>query len=240
MFAMCVEGDEERRLWATDQTLRGSGFSRGALEAISAASQLSRPKAMLEAVGGQDFHWPWFEEWHQRFSEEKKWPSFPAWSWFEEGPYQVKTVRETLGEMSVSSMKLLAKEAGVDLVGARLADDVRKALARKVKWNQISHVAADINAGMAHRHAQKQLEAKCQILAATVMYRAHNLFRHGQIAELLANFACGKSPIKRKVRLEPDDNPISRRLAKGFVFDPEDGSNLPPFFPGDRTGLRTA
>lgn len=227
--------DDERYAQATREVLEKSKMSASAVALLGARSQPLTKHDVLGTVGEADFSWPWFDEWLDTFSAERKWPSAPAWSWFEAPPDELRTVREVVGQMTVSALKAAAAKRNIDLGDAKLVDDLRKLLARKLKWADVEEAAAAMNQKRLAVLAKKQLDAKCQLLAMSINSRAHHIFRHAQICELLD----APTIRKYKVKIEADDNAFSRRLAKEWIFNPKRNSNLPPFFPGDRSSIET-
>ncbi len=78
----------------------------------------------------------------------------------------------------------------------------------------------------------KRADAKRILLIASIAHCAWMLYRFDQVCDLIS------STSRRRVSLDVEGaDPIAKKLAKTWIFDPSCSENLPPFFPGDCTGI---
>lgn len=78
----------------------------------------------------------------------------------------------------------------------------------------------------------KQAGAKRMLLVASIAHSAFMLFRFEQVCDVI------NTTRMRKVALNTTlSDPVAIELSRNWVFDSSNNSNLPPFFPGDCTGI---
>lgn len=157
----------------TQDILKGSTLSDQTIIAISVAAETENLKALEQALGDEDFSWPWFDKTKAAFDAAEVWPDLAGWSWFEGDPDPLETPNET----------------------------------------------------------KKRRRAKRVLLISSIQTRFYNTQRHEQLAMMVIDMGC-------TVTLVIND-PAVDVVVRNYHFDPDDSKNVPPFFPGDTTSLKS-
>jgi len=221
----------ERR--AVEEILAGSRIPKSLWPKIAHIASRGGRDCLLPVLGAEDFHWPWFDQWRARFEADTKWPE--CWECFEDDAPPYRKVGDVLRVLTAPKLRALARELGIDMGDAKKVDEMRVVLVRKVKWDSVARIAAGMNAEAQAKVLKQRIRAKRELLARSIASRAYSLHRHGQIVDLLNDVGP-----KWTVLLEDIKGcPIAKQLRKGWRFNTADTTNLPPFFPGDRTSIRT-
>jgi hypothetical protein len=249
---------DEDLLWriAAHQILRGSTILH-LWPAITKASQGESGRAwyrsnLEDILGLNDFDWPWYDEWMRVFQEKNDYPDRTFRYEFEppaapvEPLYQKKNDVLIGGKdchgMTVTELRTLAKAHGIGLEGATKKEEIGKVLARKIQWDDVREWAEAKNKEHEQQTRINRIRAKQNLLSLMLVFRFYNLYRHWQIADLLRE----RTVTKRKpyleigpVRSSSRNRKFVREFIKDWKFDPNNRENLPPFFPGDGTEIRT-
>ncbi|WP_415034921.1 hypothetical protein [Azonexus sp.] len=220
-------------LQAAEHILVGSKIPKALWKEIADAAVFGGRDSLLSFLGCNDFDWPWFDEWKERFEITGEWPE--AWVDYEYGPASYKKVSDVLRSLTAPKLRSLARDLNISIVGVKKVAELRFALVRKVKWAQVADIAAGLSREAELGAARARVTAKRTMLAGAIAHRANNLYRYDQIVELLSS-----DIIKWRVCLDDLKScPVAKKLAKGWSFPPENKMRLPPLFPGDWTGIRT-
>jgi hypothetical protein len=180
-----------------------------------------------------DFSWPWFDEWHANFIQSKKWPQHPpGWSWYEANAV-MPTAADAVRSMPKPDLLALAILKNIDNPAKLKVTELRALLIEKVRRSDVVPIlellAEKSQAGI----TAKRAEAKRMLLVVSIMHCAFMFFRFEQVCDLIS---CTSG---RTVSLDTStSDPLAKKFAKTWVFDPRSTVNLPPFFPGDCTDLR--
>lgn len=179
-----------------------------------------------------DFSWPWFDEWQAEFMQSKKWPQHPpGWSWFESS-VGVPTAPDAVRAMAKPELLALASLKKIDNPAKLKVTELRALLIEKVRRSDVGPMLEEIAKRSQVTLDTKRAEAKRMLLVASITHCAFLLFRFDQVCDLIS---CTRG---RKVSLDTSaSDPIAKRIAKSWLFDPGSTANLPPFFPGDCTGI---
>lgn len=128
----------------------------------------------------------------------------------------------------------LAGQRKIEVARTVKADELRKMLQKKLRRDHLLNELQDFEQSLARDAAERAALEKLRMLAHTVTNVTHALYRFDQVNDLLRG-----SIFRYRVYAEAGDDPLSRRLCKAWVFAADDRENLPPFFPGDSSTIRT-
>ena len=190
-------------------------------------------KAITAALDGKALGWPWFEWCLAKFSDNKIWPDIPAWSWFEPIKPEPKprTRDDALNWLSLSEVKKILKAEGIQPVSNKRAD-IFNAMYQQVEFGKWSGLAfANWQHDCNTKPDQTALEqAKIKLLVMTLTSAKYSAHRVAQISESLANWPRGT---QAKIDLADKAAALIAGASPRNIPLP----NLPPFYPGDRSGL---
>ncbi len=184
---------------------------------------------------GQDFDWPWYETWLERFRKDG-FPKIQHWDSFaSEKDWLNITIWDVLKSLKKEELLTLAKEKNITTAKDIKVTELREKLNQRLKRADIKEqiIQAEILANT--KLTKRRLQDKYELLVHSIAFLAQNLYRHQQVSELLDG-----SIFKYKISAEASfSDKIASRIAKSWKFDKHSTENLPPFFPGDHTGIRT-
>lgn len=95
-------------LTITKEILKGSTLPQRAIIAISVAAETQNKKALEQALGDDDFSWPWFDQAKAAFKAAGEWPDLAAWTWFETDPDPLEKPSETKKRKRAKRMLLIS------------------------------------------------------------------------------------------------------------------------------------
>lgn len=187
-----------------------------------------------EFFDNQDFDWPWFDEWLERFNAEG-FPSNPSWASFADEKLWLKvTILDALKTLKKAELLTLAQRKGISIPPKIKVNDLRELLEKRIKRVDIDQEIKLAESKALTRLKQKQQEDKYVLLALSIEFLASQVLRHKQIANMVS-----QSKFKYKIQVSPGfEDKICRALAKQWQFNPTSSENLPPFFPGDASSIR--
>lgn len=229
---------------AVHRVLHGSSLSPSRQAAVAKLTgrtdglPLDKRAAALAHLVGSDFDWPWFDQWAARFAADRSWPTYTlGWDWIEAATMPAHaTAADYLRKLKKAELLALAKCRGVDVAKGIQVAPLRcvllKALGRAGLSEEIAKLSSTLNDESATRAAWE----KVRLLAHSLSFAGHARHRMDQIAVLLKD-----SQSRWRVYLDPGEaaEAWASSFCTGWVFNPNDPNNLPPFFPGDVTSLHT-
>lgn len=184
-------------------------------------------KAVVSHLANTGWRWREFDEWATRFAATKEWPYM--WSRYEDfskpEPTAPTTAREAVERMTVSDMRLLAKENGLTATPApRKRTQFEDLLAASVPLPELlDRGESRLGEEIASYHARREV-AKCKLLAHTLTMTAYSTRDAEQRKELPAS--------EYRVEVLGSGCPVEERFAA--MFNKGKIGGAPPFFPGDR------
>ncbi|GHU37810.1 hypothetical protein AGMMS50256_36250 [Betaproteobacteria bacterium] len=241
-FDMHFDNEAELYAQAAEWVLAGSSLDKSMRLDLALSSRGGNNGAVRRLLGEKDFDWPWYDEWYARFSEMGRFPdSSYALAWqLPSAPITLPytSMGAVLSSLTIAQLRELAVSHGITLTKSAKKDKLCQTIASSLRWEDVIELANAKNAEHERKERLARIRAKQDLLCESLTMRFHNLLRHGQIGELLAD-----NIVPRRPRLEHDagnhDEWIVGEIIAKWKFDPSDISNLPPFFPGDHTTLGT-
>ena len=184
-------------------------------------------KAVASLLANTGWRWREFDEWAARFAAAKEWP----YMWYryedfsEPAPSAPTTAREAVARMTVSEMRLLAKEKDLTVTPApRKRAQFESLLVEGVPLPELlARVQTRLGDEVARYNARRE-EAKCKLLAHTLTMTAYST-RDAEQRKVLPGS-------EYRVEVIGSGCPVEERFAAMYNLGKIGGA--PPFFPGDR------
>lgn len=234
--------DAGNQLMGADAVLVGINLSKTDRNALLTAWRPlvgrgldAQMKVLRAFVPGRDLEWPWFDDCRARFEKLGRYPDVTGWDVFEtgEGELEPVTPDDALNWIDIDEARTLLKEFGAKPAGRKNAD-VYAALHEHVpfeRWRPLALAAwkQAEDSRIEGPDADQVEYAKMQLLVATMSAADYVAHRVEQLREMVQDG--GMSGI----RVDPED-----ALAQAAMHDPSPycpHRGLPPFFPGDRSGV---
>ena len=230
--------------YAVDKVLRNSTLPSARLEAVlcfmvrAQGGNLAKQAAAMGNLVGAHFSWPWFDAWATRFAADGTWPQYSAaWGWIEAAAKPERaTAAQYLRGLRKSELLTLADRRGVAVSRTCKVADLRYALIKNLGRAGLESEIAGLECAMAADAADRAAREKLKLLVISLYAAAFARHRLDQIAGLMSY---GVS--RYRVYLDPGHlaDAWVVRLCRAWVFDPTNPENLPPFFPGAPSSIRT-
>lgn len=189
-------------------------------------------KVFIEHLNNTQWRWIEFDRWLKIFNKEGAFPV--VWQHrpeiYMEPPESPKSVNDALTYLTVSDMRQVLKSNNIKHKPAPCKrSEFEKLIKNTLEIEHLKrHLDRRVNIQRA-KHSKKRFEGLCSLLVRTITSTAYSLMRDYQMEKSSA-FIKKRYPRHAK---GGDGCPIEDRFAERFIKG--DITELPPYFPGDRT-----
>ncbi len=190
-------------------------------ELYKALAQNQEAKTYEKFLRPGEWEWPEFEEWKKRFLEDGKFPYM--WKQYPEicmTDFENFRLSSLLERMRVNEIKELLQKLQIDIPAKSKKADLLELAEREITIKTLQEKCPEVYESVKEDFQNRVNRGKCAILEHTISmlgYHLRDFYTNSRV----------------KIDIIPGC-PVEAKYAKGKGKISE--NNIPPFFPGDRTG----